>query len=135
MPYARPMPPPSSSAHRYIQYIFYQPANFSIPAAWSGYSAENRSNFDTDAFIAASGLGQPFGANYFLCSNGSDAIAPFAVQDPGFNGTGNGTSGAPSGTAGFPPVATYDASSGAGKTVVTAGTLGVMFGAAAMVLL
>lgn len=126
------MPPPRSSAHRYIQYIFNQPANFSIPAAYSGYSAENRTNFDTNAFIAAAGLPQPFGANYYLCSNGSDAIAPYAIQGPGYNGTGNGTLPRPTET--FPPAA-IASSSGAGKAIVNAGVAGAVIGAVAMFVL
>lgn len=129
------MPPPSSRAHRYIQYIFTQPENFTIPAAWSGYSAENRTNFDTVAFVEQAGLPQPFAANYFLCSNGSDAIAPYAIQVPGYNGTGNGTSTAamPTGTGGFVPGPTQYIS-GAGRTIVGAGVAAVV-GAVAVALL
>ena len=77
------MPPNYSTAHRYIQYLFAQPAGFKIPAPFAGYSAANRSNFNITKFIDAAGLGKPVAANYFLCSNQTTAT----------NGTGaNGTS-------------------------------------------
>jgi phosphatidylethanolamine-binding protein len=86
-PYARPMPPPYSRAHRYIQYLWAQPADFSIPPAFSGFSGENRTNFNISEFAAAAGLGSPLYANYFLCSNGTGAIAPNATGSGGTNGS------------------------------------------------
>jgi len=69
IPYRQPAPPVTSPAHRYIQYLFAQPANFTVPAAFAGFSATNRSMFNLTQFVAAAHLGAPVAANYFLCSN------------------------------------------------------------------
>ena len=67
--YARPAPPPTSSAHRYITLLYAQPSNFSIPATFQGFSASNRTKFNISVFAAETGLGAPIAANYFLVSN------------------------------------------------------------------
>ncbi|MCJ1365556.1 hypothetical protein MMC16_004680 [Acarospora aff. strigata] len=66
VPYARPMPPPVSDAHRYVALLFAQPANFTLPA---GFNATNRMNFNLTNFAAQARLGTPIAANYFLVSN------------------------------------------------------------------
>lgn len=88
--YRRPAPPTNSSAHRYIQYLFQQPPNFAVPAAYSGYNAMNASRFPFEQFVRDANLGSPVAANYFYCSNQSVVPALFAgapgSQYPGGNG-------------------------------------------------
>ena len=69
VPYTRPAPPPISPAHRYIALLFAQPLNFSIPVAFQGFNATNRTKFNISIFAAEAGLGAPVAANYFLVSN------------------------------------------------------------------
>jgi hypothetical protein len=96
--YNRPRPPPVSSAHRYVELLYNQPSNFSIPAAWSGYNATNRTLFDIDRFAADSGLGSLVAVNYFLVSNQS------STNTTGPSGTGGGTGASP--TSSFVPIST-----------------------------
>lgn len=124
VPYARSRPPVTSTAHRYMQWLFVQPPDFAIPEAFSGYNAMNRSLFNLTEFISAAGLGNPVAANYFLCSNGSDAVGPYAILPPGSgNGTSNGTA-----TSTGQPVATQTTNSASvmGVGGVTIGVVGFM---------
>ena len=88
--YRRPRPPTNSSAHRYIQYVFRQPANFTIPPAFSGYGGSNSSRFPFEDFVDDADLDDPVAANYFFCTNQTavpmDFIAAAGQQYPGGNG-------------------------------------------------
>lgn len=120
VPYARPMPPPTSDAHRYILYAFQQPANFMVPSAFSGYSAMNRTNFNLTEFISAANLGTPAAANYFFCNNMTDVPQNFIALPGGTYPGGNGgaiTDG-PSG----PATSTGGAATSASMTASTTGT-------------
>ncbi|KAI9684840.1 MAG: hypothetical protein M1820_010870 [Bogoriella megaspora] len=86
-PYARPMPPTYSDAHRYIQFLYSQPERFIIPQAYLGYSAQNRTKFNISNFAAAANLGNPVAANYFLVANNTGSIAPNATGTAGGNGS------------------------------------------------
>ena len=65
----RPSPANTSPAHRYIALLFAQPANFTVPAAFQGYSATNRTLFNVTNFATQARLGAPVEANYFLVAN------------------------------------------------------------------
>ena len=80
--YRRPRPPTNSSAHRYIQYLFEQPANFQVPEAYSGFGGSNSSKFPFESFVTAAGLGNPVAANYFYCSN-ETSVPPSFIGAPG----------------------------------------------------
>lgn len=80
--YRRPRPPTNSSAHRYISYLFEQPANFQVPEAYSGYGNQNASRFPLEQFLQAAALDNPIAANYFYCSN-QTAVSPTFVAVPG----------------------------------------------------
>lgn len=90
VPYAQPMPPPTSDPHRYIQYAFRQPSNFSIPTAFQRFNENTRSMFNLTQFISSTGLGSPAAANYFFCSNATDVPATFIGQPEGTFPGGNG---------------------------------------------
>lgn len=110
--YRRPRPPPDSSAHRYIQYIFQQPAGFEVPDAYSGYNSSNSTRFPLEAFISDARLSSPVAANYFYCSNQSSVPSDFFAapgqQYPNGNGAmvtqgtnePSATTGTPSATSG-----------------------------------
>lgn len=108
--YRPPMPPETSSAHRYILYAFQQPANFSVPAAFAarltpgGGAEPNRTNFELEDFMSAARLGRPAAAEYFYVSRQAQVPGTFVAlaggQYPGGNGgaifegsTTNGTTG------------------------------------------
>ena len=75
--YGRPSPPNFSDAHRYVDLLYVQPSNFSIPAAFAGFNDTNRVLFSIDKFAAAAGLGNPVAVNYWLTSNKTaNATAP-----------------------------------------------------------
>lgn len=82
VPYARPMPPENSPAHRYILWIFEQPDNFSVPEQYSGFGAQNRTGFNLTAFVADTGLDGPVAANYFYVSR-QEAVPDDYVGAPG----------------------------------------------------
>lgn len=115
--YRRPAPPTNSSAHRYIQWLFQQPQNFQIPAAYSGYGGMNASRFPFEQFVRDSGLGAPVAANYFYASNQSVVPGLFVgapgSQYPGGNGAliSSGTN-LPSSSASSSASATRTASGG-----------------------
>lgn len=97
VPFAPPGPPATSSAHRYLLFLFQQPDNFAVPAEFAQFNAQNRANFDLKAFVAAAGLGAPLAANFMFVS-GQDAVpadfqgAPF-TEFPGGNGNAVGLPG------------------------------------------
>lgn len=99
--YASPAPPPTSSAHRYIIYAFAQPSNFTMPAAFSNFSAQNRAGFNINNFVTAAKLGNPLAAEYFYVSRQANVPGTFVDKPggtfPGGNGgaifAGNATSG------------------------------------------
>lgn len=111
IPYARPMPPTTSIAHRYIQYLFAQPPGFSVPAPAAGFSATNRSMFNIEHFVAAAGLASPLAANYMYIANMTGASVPALYSGapvgvaPSAAATATAT-GAATGTAGGPAVFT-----------------------------
>lgn len=90
VPYARPAPPPTSDAHRYILYLFQQPSNFTVPMAYSGYGAMNRTNFNLTNFISAANLGTPAAANYFFVSHKSGVPDTFVGAPSSTYPGGNG---------------------------------------------
>lgn len=63
--YIPPNPPAvDTKAHRYVELLFQQPANLSIPqSTFAEMSA--RINFDTQAFMTQHGLKAPVAANFF----------------------------------------------------------------------
>lgn len=109
VPYARPMPPPTSDPHRYILYAFQQPEDFAVPDAFSGFNAENRSMFSLTNFISAADLGTPAAANFFFASNQSSVPQGFIAAPGGQYPGGNGAAV----TAGPGPAATATAGSSA----------------------
>lgn len=138
VPYRGPGPPPTSSAHRYILYAFQQPDNFAIPAAFRGFSDQNRTNFNLDNFIKDAGLGRPAAGEYFYTSRQQgvpgDFIALPGGKYPGGNGNAifandsslsipstNGTRSIP--TSGGAPMVTATCIAG---TVLGAGLLGLL---------
>ena len=82
VPYNPPQPPTTSSAHRYILYAFQQPDDFVIPAAYSGFSATNRTNFNLTGFIEAASLGRPAAGEYFYATR-QDSVPPDFIALPG----------------------------------------------------
>ncbi|KAF2235657.1 PEBP-like protein [Viridothelium virens] len=89
--YIPPAPPQNSSAHRYIQYLFSQPSGFTVPAEFTGFGGNNRTNFDIASFVQASGLKGPLAANYVRVAQPG---APGAASSSSFGGSasGNGSS-------------------------------------------
>ncbi|KAI9710364.1 MAG: hypothetical protein M1820_002859 [Bogoriella megaspora] len=84
--YLSPAPPAGSSAHRYIQYLFMQPSNFSIPAAFAGFGqGRNRTGFDVAKFAQAAQLGSPVAANFILVARSSNGTSSTGSN----NSTGN----------------------------------------------
>lgn len=67
-PYRQPSPPVGDSPHQYTFVLFTQPANFSVPAAFSAV-LESRVFFNTTAFASAADLGTPFAANSIRVQN------------------------------------------------------------------
>ncbi|KAI9663039.1 MAG: hypothetical protein M1821_008087 [Bathelium mastoideum] len=97
--YLQPSPPPGSAAHRYIQYLFVQPKDFQIPAAFADFGkGSNRSSFDVASFVQASGLQGPVAANYILVARGGNSSTGTGGNSTGkpqpFKGEGAGMMGA-----------------------------------------
>ncbi|EXJ58363.1 hypothetical protein A1O7_05788 [Cladophialophora yegresii CBS 114405] len=72
--YIPPTPPGGDIAHRYTLIMFRQPEGFNIPSGFESFFEEksdlsNRLDFDIAAFVSASGLGEPVGANWFQVQN------------------------------------------------------------------
>lgn len=68
-PYVKPQPPPGTGFHRYIELLFSQPANFSIPANdthFFGSDTSSRASFNVTSFARDAGLSKPVAANYFF---------------------------------------------------------------------
>ncbi|EXJ65877.1 uncharacterized protein A1O5_10853 [Cladophialophora psammophila CBS 110553] len=90
-PYRNPSPPTNSSAHRYIFYAFFQHENFTLPSAFEGYSATNRTNFNLTMFLDESNLGRtPAAAMYFFVSNQTQVPQDFTAAAGGTYPGGNG---------------------------------------------
>lgn len=87
--YRPPAPPAELPArpHRYIQLLFNQPSNFSIPTAFQQAVAMRR-GFDYAAFVQQAGLGEVLAANYFLVQNTSVALETSGVEGVRASGTG-----------------------------------------------
>lgn len=76
--YLDPGPPPGPP-HRYVQVLFSQPANFSVPPCFSNImsqpgggpiNVQGRVGFDIAQFIQATGLAKrPIAGNYFRAQN------------------------------------------------------------------
>lgn len=68
-PYVPPQPPAGDGAHDYIILLYPQPDDWNIPANYSNINppsvAEDVMGFDFADFVAASGLGDPVGANWW----------------------------------------------------------------------
>ena len=64
--YFGPGPPPENPphAHSYVQLLFEQPANFSVPASQRA-QVQAKIGFNLATFSAATGLGAPVAGNYF----------------------------------------------------------------------
>lgn len=97
VPFAPPGPPATSSAHRYLLFLFEQPQGFAVPAQFAQFNAMTRTNFDFNGFISAAGLGAPIAVNFMYVS-GQDVVpmdfqgAPF-TEFPGGNGNAIGLPG------------------------------------------
>lgn len=89
-PYLSPSPPSTSDAHRYILYAFQQPSNFTIPPAFSGYSASNRTKFNVTQFMSAAHLSEPAAAMYYFCSNKTGVPTNFIANAGGMYPGGDG---------------------------------------------
>lgn len=108
VPFIPPGPPTSSSAHRYILYLFAQPDNFTVPPAFSKFSDANRAKFDINAFVADAKLDPPVAANFMYISSqtavpGDFQGPPFSTF-PGGNGNAIGLPGSTAGPAAGPAV-------------------------------
>lgn len=88
-PYVPPAPPAElpPRAHRYIQLLFEQPTNFTIPSAFATVVL-NRVGFDLVKFVAATGLGPVLAANYFLVTNTSAAVVTSSSNSIGSTSVG-----------------------------------------------
>lgn len=87
VPYAGPAPPPGSGSHRYVFSLFKQPANFTNPKAYAGFSARNRTRFNTTDYVKQAGLGPIVAANYFVAEN----MNVTGANGTSGTGSGNGT--------------------------------------------
>lgn len=67
--YIGPAPPPLSGPHRYVFYLYEQPADFDAkkhaPADGKQVGNLSRMRYDMDAWVKTAGLGQPIAVNYF----------------------------------------------------------------------
>ena len=91
--YIPPNPPAVDTiAHRYVELLFQQPANFSIAqSTFAEMSA--RINFDTQAFMTQHGLKAPVAANFFLVdgrTNSTAAANPTGTGSGGISAISNG---------------------------------------------
>ena len=72
-PYIKPQPPPGTGRHRYTEFLFQQPVDFAIPAAFAKIVRPrellNRAGFNLTAFVEAAGLDTPVAANFFFAEN------------------------------------------------------------------
>lgn len=95
-PFLPPGPPATSSAHRYLLFLFEQPAGFAIPPAFAKFNAMTRTNFDLKGFIAAAKLQDPVAVNFMYVSGQApvpvDFQGPPFSQFPGGNGNAVGLS-------------------------------------------
>jgi phosphatidylethanolamine-binding protein len=64
--YVGPAPPPETPpyAHRYVELLFEQPANFAVPSSQTR-AIQQGIGFDINAFITAASLSAPIAGNYF----------------------------------------------------------------------
>lgn len=90
VPFAMPAPPATSDPHRYILYAFMQPSNFTVPTAFQGFNAMNRSSFNLTQFVSAAGLSQPAAAQYFFVSRKNGTPMNFTAMPGGMFPGGNG---------------------------------------------
>ncbi|KAH7396301.1 phosphatidylethanolamine-binding protein [Pyrenochaeta sp. MPI-SDFR-AT-0127] len=108
--YLPPGPPATDTmAHRYVQLLFQQPANFNVKAS-DFADIKARINFDIDSFGAKNGLGTPIAANYFRV-------------DGRTGGNATGTGGMPK-----PTLPTFEGA--AGRMEICTGLIGLVGGLA-----
>ena len=86
--YRPPAPPAELPArpHRYIQLLFNQPSNFSIPTAFQEVVMMRR-GFDYAGFVKQAGLGEVVAANYFQVQNTSVALETSGTEGMKVSGT------------------------------------------------
>lgn len=80
-PYVPPVPPAElpPHPHRYIQLLFRQPTNFSIPATFKDVIM-TRIGFNLIGFVQDAKLGDVIAANYFRVTNTSLVLETSGVQ-------------------------------------------------------
>lgn len=84
--YLPPGPPATDATpHRYVQLLFKQPANLSVPVAEFAV-VQDRINFHITSFMAENGVSAPIAANFFQ-------VAGRASANSGPSGTATGTGG------------------------------------------
>ncbi|KAJ5941327.1 hypothetical protein N7516_001495 [Penicillium verrucosum] len=70
--YIGPAPPPMSAPHRYMFFLYEQPAGFDLtahaPAAGKKFGNSNRIRYDLDAWAESIKLGPLVAFNYFTCN-------------------------------------------------------------------
>lgn len=66
--YRQPSPPPGDSPHRYVFFLYEEPADFTIPAAFTNVS-NNRIGFQLASFVEAANLSPAYAANYLTVQN------------------------------------------------------------------
>lgn len=99
-PYLQPSPPVGDIAHRYVQFLFAQPANFSTVLASLGNLSDttNRVNFSYQSLIQRAGLGAPLAANYIrvqqvnTTTNATTTSTTSSSAAAGAGATGSSTS-------------------------------------------
>lgn len=126
VPFAPPGPPATSSAHRYLLFLFEQPAGFVIPPAFAQFNAMTRANFDLTAFIVAANLQDPVAVNFMYVSSQAAVPATFQgapfSQFPGGNGNAIGLTPSAVGNAtGAVPIAAAPGQPATGMGVLAAG--------------
>lgn len=101
-PYTKPQPPPGTGRHRYIEFLFSQPANFFIPADYARFFNTDlpRTSFNITNFARDVGLANPVAANYFFAENSTVGANQTAGTEPG-SASGTGTGGSVQGELSF----------------------------------
>lgn len=83
--YIGPNPPPGNP-HRYVLWMFAQPADFAIPESFGNInppaSSADRIGFNLTEFVAVAELDEPLAANYFTVVNSSSATTASSTARP-----------------------------------------------------
>ena len=90
VPYVGPAPSPGSGPHRYAFSLFGQPANFTNPKGYAGFSAQNRTRFNTTDYAKQAGLGPIIAASYYVAEN-KTVTGGNGTSGTSGSGSGNGT--------------------------------------------